>query len=321
MKKLIPLVLLILLVIIKADVQAQTMVSLNGVNADTAKKMISNYETYIRTPGNKLILKQQNVWFDKATFKSMLDYVDSINTANINQPQQQIDGIRMYLGMSGDPSSKFVCQLIMVATKNDGKCDTCRVSGAYHKDVYFDASAPVFHLKNIQGQTMFKRWIFGQGETLYRHNATADDTACYNTGPHYITIKQAQTWVDNDTSSVGMKTFSEWFDVGLLDAFAQEPNHDGIRIYLAKHGPNDTDKYQDVRNKDICIFETTRSSWFTHKDYFDCSVSSIYFNKSKPNLDKLNKLISPHAMIITPGGGSGPGGQDNGELCPDNCTQ
>lgn len=292
--------------------------SLNGIIDTVAKKMINNYETYIKS--NKLILKQQNVWFDKTTFKSMTDYIDSINTANVNQPQKpKIDGVRMYLGMSGNASSKFVFQVIMVATVYDGYCDTCPSKG-YHKDIYFDASASLFQSKRIQGRTMFRRKIFGQGERLYTPDTdTSDDVVCPNTEPHYITRKQAETWVANDTSKVGMITNSEWFEIGLLDTLANDTKHDGIRIYLAKHGPNDTDKYQkNIKNKDICIFETTESSWFTHRDYFDCNTTAGYFNKY---LNKLKNSNSPYDKILAEGGGTNSGGQDNGELCPDNCEQ
>jgi len=291
MKKTITLWLLILLAIIKANAQAPDSKSLNGVTYSSKGTLTSAYQTYIKN--NTLSPQQQSIWFDAETFRQMI--------AAAKKLQPAMDGIRLYFGISGDPTKSYVFKIILVPTIDDGECSTCP-SGRLHKDFYLDANDPLFSNYNVQERLMIKRTIFTRGERLYKWSSipSDDDKPCPpGQGPHYIIREQALDWIGNVGKS-NMITHSEWFDINLINSIANEGKHDGIRIYIAKHDTS-------LNNKDMFIIETTRHHFLSHRDYFDCSITADYFKAHKPN-------------VIGGGGGTNPGGQDNGELCPDNCV-
>jgi hypothetical protein len=230
--------------------------------------------------------------------------------------------VRIYFGIDGDPNGSFVFQIIIVPTVYYGiDIGVPRSpSGKLHKDFYLDAANPLFQLKNIQGKIQLKG-VIRKGDLLYKTSDPSDDITCKDsTGPHYITRQNAETWVKN-FGSAKMMTKSEWFDLDLITALANDPVHDGIRIYFAKHGPDDVDPVQDVANKDIFIFVTTQKHGFlfiSHKDYFNCSITQAILkqiSERKRAFFKLNNML-----LTVDDSGTNPGGQDKGELCPNSCN-
>lgn len=293
MKKLITLPLSILLLIVKANAQTpDDSKSLNGVTYGSVKAMTSAYQNYIKD--NPLSPKQQSIWFKAETFRQMI--------AAAKKKQPAIDGIRIYFGINGDPKKNFVFKIILVPTIDDGECPACP-SGRLHKDFYLDSVDSLFTNYNVQERQMIRRAVLTRGERLYvwSHIPSDDDVQCPQNGRHYITREQALQWIGN-VGKPNMVTHSEWFDINLINAIANDTKHDGIRIYIAKHNLVETDT--TLNNKDMFIIETTRHHFLSHRDYFDCQITADYFKTHKPNVV---------------GGGTNPGGQDDGELCPDNC--
>ena len=145
-----------------------------------------------------------------------------------------------------------------------------------------------------------------------------EDNNCNSNDAHYLTRKQCEQMTQLFGRKFGVSasstkdltkrinTTSEWFDFNLIKAFddecIHEPDYDGIRIYFARHYDSDS----PYGKRDAFVIVTTKAvegKPGLHLDYFYCSRAASYFQ-------------SFHF-----GGRATLNGQDNGELCPNNCNE
>ncbi|MDB5005396.1 MAG: hypothetical protein JWQ34_3621 [Mucilaginibacter sp.] len=275
-------------------------ISLNGIPQDEAKEMVDFYQ---QNRGQDTGPTRQSMWFDAATFKRIVDLLLK-EKADPRHSADPTDGMRIYFASNlGVGPGRLRNTIIMMPTRKAGP-NTAVISGSFHHD-YFDHDPADVAILAASKEKLYTKRFYRRGEQLYNHNRRPEPP-CTDPGPHYIDRNKAEQMVQKfgwDT----MTTNSEWFDLDLLEDFVNDPHpHDGIRLYFAKHGPTDPDiNKQEVKNKEAFIWVPTQSHGIplfkTHKDYFDCGTARKALAKFRP-------------LVI-----AGPGGQDNGELCPSNC--
>lgn len=299
MKKLVLFIICFVLLGGKTKVHSQG-ISLNGVQRADAIAMVNFYQQNRKQDINPT---RQSMWFDAATFKRIVDLLIK-ERDHPKDSAHPTDGLRIYFASNvGVGPGRLRNTIIMMPTRQAGDNPSV-LSGKFHHD-YFDHTPADSIMLAASKEKLYEKRFYRRGEQLYNHHRQTE-APCTDPGPHYIDRDKAEQMVQNfglDT----MTTNSEWFDLDLLEGFVNDPHpHDGIRLYFAKHGPTDpVINNQDVKNKEAFIWVPTQSHGIplfkTHKDYFDCGTVRQALAKFRPLVD------------------SGPGGQDNGELCPSNC--
>jgi hypothetical protein len=285
------------------------LITLNGISYAQADTMIDHFQKY-RGQDNRPI--QRSVWFNKETLVKM---VNLLNKEIIDQRKEDerradtTDGIRVFFGSDISIGRGALSNtVLLVSTKNAGE-DLTVPSKAFHKNYFeHDKDDTLFrNLYAIHGSISNREAVNARGEDLYDTCTTDCRIQPTRPGeqPHYITRGRAHAMVNAFGSDV-ITTNSEWFDINLFRAFAKDKRLDGIRIYFTRH-PID---FEGEADKDYplqaFVIVTTEKAGALHKDYFDPKTTEEYFKYYQ----KKNKLFGDPPPV---------GGQDNGELCPDNC--
>lgn len=312
MKKLILFIGFILMVFkVNAQVNIKN-ISLNGIKETDAEKMINFYQDNKKQDKGPT---KQSIWFDWATFKQMVDLLKMEKEASKGTPQPT-DGMRIYFASNpGTGPGRLKNIIVLLSTQFLIKAPNVP-SGALHSDYYeHDINDPLFKdTLAIRGK-IYKKRFYRRGDKLYSKIKVKG--SCNIQGRHYITRDTAENMVQRfglDT----MKTKSEWFDLDFLDSFVNDPNatiykYDGVRIYFARHDKNEQDiDGQHVFDRESFIMVPTTSNGIIFKDHldrFDCMQMQKYYVTDDANKRKRHGFIDKGT----------PGGQDNGELCPDNC--
>jgi hypothetical protein len=277
-------------------------ISLNGIPQDEAIKMFNFYQ---QNRGQDTQPTRQSVWIKGEDLKNIIDLLKKEKKEDPDQVHST-DGVRIYFASKiGYGNGSLNTTIIMMPTKYLRDTIINTVTVGLHHDYFKHAPADSTMLASIKDKIYKKHRYYRQGEGLY-DPCTNCDVPCPipNPNPHYIDRKQAEEMVKN-FGNEAMKTNSEWFDLRLLDELANDNRYDGMRLYFAKHGPNDPDvKGQIVKDKEALIWVPTVRVpkllfFYEHQDRFDCDAAKNY-------MLKFFNAVSP-------------GGQDNGELCPSNC--
>jgi len=288
-------------------------ISLNGVDSTDAFKMQAQFLTY---RDQDKYPTRETFWFNRT---AMLNIYNLLTKEREYESAHGIsefskgftDGIRIYFASDTSVSKgHLINSIIMVSTKNDGKYPPAP-SGYKHLDYYSHSKTDILfgNLRVIRGEPSQRNILKNKGQNLYNVCAYCDTTPpCDTTKPHYITQRKAHNMVSH-FGTHPISTKSEWFDYNLIKDLALDDVHDGLRIYFARHPKKFKSKPDTNAKKEAFILITTRvdnNNKTGHDDYFDCQTTGQYFGL----FDKENLT----------GGSVTAGGQDNGELCPDNCN-
>jgi len=282
--------------------------ALNGFSQSAADQMVKNtISENDSTPANT------EVWFSKRVVDSVFSLLqqDSLafkldSTSGIKQP----DGIRIYFGSTTPTATvplHYNNNIIVVSTYFNG-VDTLGPHNFVEKHHdYFShpQTAGLFSLDSVGG-VVTNDHDTSNGALLYIKCNCDTIKPCITTSDHDILRsigeKMVQSFPGEPIAAIG-----EWFDIGMLRNLVQEmndENDDGIRIYFAR-GVSGINQAVDVGKGRFVIVTTKQSknpltNAAIHKDYFDC--------------------VHPITVSVrAPGKPAGPG-QNNGELCPNNCN-
>jgi hypothetical protein len=321
MKKLITLLTLIIFCTLPAICQ-----SLSGYTKAQVKKMVAPFNTW----GTQ---KPQitSVWFDKSIIKNIILLLNSRDSQ-----RHRIDGIRVYYAYDNSVPAKQT--VVLIATTNSGRTNQRSAENDnYHDDFYnHDTTAALFHMDiPINGKACHDTSCKG-GALLYAKSGKPDDVTCDMASPHYLSRSRAEDMVISYARlSSRISSQSEWFDLDMINGFTDEfdgnPAIDGIRIYFAKHLSNDS--YTPYPGMDTFVIVPTTGLATDpdfHKDFFDCHFASTFFKNSIHTLkNRINTRLKKRFKYLANKRGAQLkkaytklppyGGQDNGELCPDNC--
>jgi hypothetical protein len=299
--------------------------SLSGYSKTEVKSMVARFNTW----GTQLP-QITSVWFDKSIIKNIILLLNSRDSQ-----RHQVDGLRIYYAYDNSVPAKQT--VVIVATTNGGQTNSQSAEhDDYHYDYYkHDPAAPLFHMSiPINGKTCHD--TCKGGALLYTKSGKPDDVTCDMSSPHYLSRSMAEDMVIS-FARLGSRisSQSEWFDLDMINGFTDEfdgnPAIDGIRIYFAKHLINDS--YTFYRGMDTFVIVPTTGSTTDpdfHRDFFDCHFASTFFKNSIYNLkNRINTRLKKRFKYLAKKRGAqlkraykqAPpyGGQDNGELCPDNC--
>lgn len=289
--------------------------SLNGFGEIDAINMILHFKELNSKP-----IKQSGtaIWLSNKVIEAICNILTTENIDRAKNKLSLADGIRIYFASDLNYDSTTI---IIVSTYNTGVLNE-ETGLTFHND-YFEHSStdPLFQtLKDYPPMVCTRSTP--NGAFLFDPTITAtsvkDDPNCDESNKHYRTYSQCYNMVTS-FGYFAVNTTGEWFDLDLLLSFAKESannkhKYDGIRIYFGRHPGNDLTMYP---NKDAFLLVTTEAAnGGGHSDYFDCSTANSFLqtkNKSSKNLkgnQPSNKSISNLFK----------NGQDNGELCPDNCN-
>ncbi len=271
--------------------------TLDGIDSARAVAMIDTFQKYVKT----IKPVMYNFLIKKDTlYKIIKVLTDEYDYEIKNHLKDTTDGIRIYFG--SDPKIFSSVSILLVSTFHSDKID-------HHYDYYTHSDTSGLIKLKLNGEPGVLATL-STGAALYSTCDTCkDDTNCdYNHNPHYLKRHVAEKMVQNYGKYTPVKqTYAEFFDLKMLQAFLKDPKCDGIRIYFAQHLPTDS-----VYPSRICFVITTTQKYSgsqtIYTDYFDCKTLQAYFmdyKKRYPNT-WYEKPLYP--------------GQDNGELCPDNCN-
>ncbi|HTK21530.1 MAG TPA: hypothetical protein VL442_18555 [Mucilaginibacter sp.] len=307
--------------------------SLNGYSQNDVKAMIA--------PFNKLYTQPSqitSVWFDKNIIENMVDLLNyEVKTRGSKAP----DGVRIYFAYDNSHNETVV----LVSTRNSFSPNPkSQEQDTYHWDYYdHPSNAALFNMKlpdgtpyPINGKQCHDRSC-SNGAQLYVTSNAPDDTSC--DGAHYLTRAECEQMVQEYANKPhNISTKAAWFDLDLLNEFAdamkKNQNLDGLRIYFAKHTQNDQTYYP---GEDAFVLVPTQTNTdvspaIPAQDYFNCSITNKYFKSHQSGLRTI--IIQPKKGVHNLGKGAAHytktqlvfkpfangGGQDNAELCPDNCN-
>ena len=314
MKKLSLILLCFVLFGFKTNAQSSSKnISLNGISENLANSMINSYQS---KRAKDRSAKKQSVWFDWTTFKRMVDLLKKERQATENTAKPT-DGMRIYFAHDPKIQKKRLANTVILVSTRFLMKDNSATSKAQHEDYYSHDITDSLFLDTlaIKGKTK-KKILIRRGERLYSN--IKGDGNCTCAGRHFITRDTAENMVRRFGSDT-MTTKSEWFELDFLDAIINSPeppniSYDGIRFYFSKHSEFEAKiDSQEVKNKEafIMVPTTTHGILFLsdHLDQFDCNMAQGYFKKDDDKKKKRHGFTTQGA----------PGGQDNGELCPDNC--
>jgi hypothetical protein len=199
---------------------ATERVTLNGISAQTANNMVSEFKKNCMSSHTKTAIWFSKIWVEK---------IDNI----LNR--EGADGFRIYYAKNADKKNTVV----IVSTKDDGPdfsktCDTHRD----HLD-YFGHTSPFLDTLNAGAHAVEEYDGSDPGATLY---TTPDCTgSCLLGATNNISCENATIAVKK-FGKQSINTRSEWFPRILMDGLKKELDGepkkflaDGIRIYFAFH--------------------------------------------------------------------------------------
>lgn len=274
-------------------------VSLNGFAFSRADSMVTEFQG---DPGP--YDTQTTIWFSK-------QYVDELDSLlNAESSTLGTDGVRLYFARYYDGNNKGTNTIVMVSTMNDG-IDANRTKSQVHLD-YFDHDAAFLTSTIAQNQDEGGKGDYG--DELFGSTPCPNDN-CTIISKHKVSCSDARNWVANWNSNLDINANSEWFDLGVIDYLKNEldcqgavTNHaDGIRIYYSRRKDNQ------------CVF-----IWVTTKTLMGADGKPVVGKDGKPIHQDYYTCYntSSHGLVFVgdkrDNGLADP--QDNGELCPVNCT-
>ncbi|HZY36618.1 MAG TPA: hypothetical protein VFE53_08215 [Mucilaginibacter sp.] len=290
--------------------------SLSGYTQQQVNTMIKPFNNYSQMP------KITSVWFDKSIINNILALLNS------EVAQYGTDGLRIYF--ADDNSNNET--IVLVSTFNQGQPNPRSAESDYYHDDYYthSPSAALFKMTiPITGVPCHDQSCDG-GALLYVKSGLPDDSTCDKNNPHYLERGMCEDMVigfANQKTKINSR--GEWFDLDMLNGFSEvfkNQSIDGIRIYFGRHPIYD--QYSWYGGMDGFVMVPTqavvdpKTQDTIHRDFFDCHFASNYFINSMK--DTRRHFIKPpkknkHALLVFPLASYG--GQDNGELCPNNCNE
>jgi hypothetical protein len=272
--------------------------TLNGVDQASADTMIRNFQATMTTDTRPVIL---NFFLSKDMLVKIVKLLDDECLAEGNAVHKT-DGVRIYLAKKTRTSP---ITLLLVSTIDSTITDSnkwCKHHDYYahslKEDLYRYAPLPIISCDKLGNCP---------GAELYHSCGCPDDTSCYFPDhPHYLRRSVAEAMVQA-CHDHALTTKAEWFDKDMLKALSKDSKCQGIRIYFATHPKNDPITIDE--NMDALVITTTHKDLIDttiYRDYFDCKTLQSYFETSL----KLHPNWYLHPLSP---------GQDNGELCPNNC--
>ena len=254
-------------------------VTLNGIDKATALKEIQYFG---QQRFNDPKPANTTIWFDRAMVQQMVSLLQT----------EGADGIRIYF--VSDPGATTVQSrnsIVLVSTHANGT-NTAVPSGMRHQDYYEHpaANALFSNLKAINGVLTYGNE--SSNALLYKTCTTCQPERADNSvNLHQLSRQTAEQMVQG-FGKHPISTISEWFDVGLFQAFTKDKNYDGLRIYFATKTAGSVQPGSDAF---VIIKTVPGPASNSHVDYFGDSSASI----------------RPYEVSDE--------GQDNGEECPRNC--
>jgi len=288
-----------------------TAITLNGIDSAGAKHMQMNFATYKKQDKGPI---KENVWFDIATIKNIVSLLHDERAA---QPQLTsctkgyIDGIRIYFISDTTVKKGQLKNSIMLVSTKDFSLDPKVESGAIHQDYYMHSKNAALFKENRQtliGLTKEKQLLDDLGvdnlnsilNLLTRIFPGTND--CNST--HFITRGMANKMV-NQFGKDTIRTTSEWFDLDLFEKIAVLPKVDGLRIYFARHPEKYRTKKDSDYPKEAFVLVPTNQKIINHKIYHRDNYTCIPLDST---------ACKPFRTMNVAGGGD-----DKGEMCPENC--
>jgi hypothetical protein len=275
-------------------------VTLDDVDSAIAEAMIDTFNHHAAD----IKPVKSNFFIKMAALKKIVALLIAEHKADSVSGKYRTNGMRIYF--ASDLKNPSLVSILLVATKDS-------VLGPLYHD-YFKHDTSGLYKLNLKGQLGLSATV-ATGASLYMPCPLCvdDTTGCdYEHHPHYIRRALASRMVRAYTKrppAGTQQTTAEWFDLGMLKAIVKDSTCDGIRIYFARHIKKDkiTPKYKSM----ACFILTTTRKKPTnpdvYTDYFDCITFKDYF------LEYENRNPNWFRHPFYPG-------QDNGELCPDNCN-
>ncbi len=252
-------------------------ITLNGVDKTIARKEIEYFGEHKANDPKPL---NTNIWFDRSMIQHMVELLKS----------EHADGVRIYFVSDLAGGVPLKNSIVLVSTRAWGKNPDVP-SGTYHQDYYNHSSADVLfsNIKTIRGIVSHR--ATDNGMLLYnRCTKCTPDEEVQNTGNLHQLTRQAAEQMVQSFGRRQISTTSEWFDLNLFQAFTDDKNIDGVRIYFATKTISTSQEGSDVF---VLIKTVSGSAPGTHVDYFG-SLGVKY------------QLAD--------------GGQDKGEMCPYSCN-
>lgn len=276
-----------------------TFKTLNGVDGTDAGKMIQHFKE-LNT--NDKAPTPECVWISKEMLHDIVVLLESEKKAQIAQGRTDTtDGIRVYFATPPNIAGPHpVHTILLVSTKDNGlsKLTPHQCKSRHNHSDYYEHSL---------NASLFKLKAFGEvctegkkcpGDSLY---VTCTTCAVENQNcklfSHYIPRSRAEVMVQHFSDHY-INTYSVWFDFKFWKDLDRDKVHNGIHIYFATHPPMTDDSDYSSRNTFV-ITTTKNDSKLGTVDYFDCKKTDLV------------KITAHFAWLP---------GQDQGELCPDNCN-
>ena len=192
--------------------------TLNGIPGGEANTMVTNF---INNPGVYDKNTHANIWFSRPVFASMYKYLKDNNG----------NGMRIYFAKNTGTNKNSI---VIVSTRANS-------TGTINVDFFQDPSYPTS--ADLRGVNSYDST---NGALLYTDKPVLPkDDGCDSSDNHYISNEKAYLMVNNYGVDQINDT-SEWFDVGLFQAFARDKNYDGIRIYFATKTAGSTQPGSDA---------------------------------------------------------------------------
>ncbi|HZY36619.1 MAG TPA: hypothetical protein VFE53_08220 [Mucilaginibacter sp.] len=299
--------------------------SLNGIPYAAANKMIqaAQVTNVDPTPANT------QIWFSKQVITAVYNLLMHEDSVGIVKP----DGIRVYFA-SGDTTNAapthFNNGIVVVSTYRSGVIQidaNHRVN--IHTDYFeHDVNSALFNIRSdsLSGLITHDNDATS-GSMLYNTcNCDSLDT-CVTSSNHFIKRSDGEALV-HAFQGQAFKAKSEWFDINMLINLYYEmqcSDEDGIRIYFARGTARESNLADVGKARFVIVTTEPKTNSINnalvpiHKDRFDCycTIKPTATLSQKAVLLAFGKKAAAVKQIKNKKNG---GGNDNGELCPNNCN-
>jgi hypothetical protein len=289
----------------------KAQISLNGIDEKIAEAMTYHFAQVKNQDKHPLAA---SIWFSKKEIHEIVTLLDKEKYYPESPSSIKPDGLRIYFACdtfaSRPPFNTFV---ILVATTDNGPSGLSPIvcpSQRNHKDYYeHDAGARLFNMGYTRGEVCYGK-ARCEGNKLYNFGIYLDDPKCPPT-PHHIRTQLARHMVATFENHV-INTVSEWFDLATFERIDRDATPSGIHLYFATHPFSFTKKGKPFSKRDGFVIVPTKWNARTHtdEDYFDCKTDNYFNVFGTVQITTLDFLMA-----------NGGQGQDEGELCPDNCNK
>jgi hypothetical protein len=274
-----------------ADPAATINESLNGILQADADTMVK-----IAQDSAESIPPNTQIWFSKQILDSLYKLL-SLDSLGAHNP----DGIRIYFSSAVATRATPIQYGIVVTSTYFSGIDSSNLPNKtiIHTDYFTHTkTAGLFQLPNVTGVVSHYNDAT-DGDSLYTNCGCPLHDSCLASSDHYIT-KSTATEMVHAFIGKPLNAKCEWFDIKLLGSLVKEmddKNENGIRLYFSR-GTVNTVAIQDVGKARFVIVTTKIGNSSTGIDYFGCDRSLSASVKKRFKVE---------------------GGNNNGELCPDNC--